>query len=442
MIYILLVLLLIILLLNFLLNNNDIIAPSVLFSFSFTIAVMFASFYVAKWQLNLHMNTFWVIFLGVLEFSVTSLLVSGIFKLFKSSNNYVREWIPNRISITNIQSILVILFEIFTIFYSVYSVVKLYNGSMLHFTSSVNQYRDQNLFGSENTVSLPLFVSYLRLIVEAMGYWFGYILINNYYVTKKVNIYLSLIVLLSGISSYIMGGRNGIITLLIMLVCFWFIISNKEKQFKKTIEFKTIIKLLIIGVVALSSFESLAFLIGRGGYGDINGLDYLAIYIGAPIKNLDIFLTGSTNRQIGFESQTFIHLVNTFGVKFHLVQRPIKLDLPFQHIWGFSLGNVYTTFYAFIYDFGYRGVGVLVFVMALLSQISYEIVKKSKKFFSPAISSLIYAYIGNTLVMSFFSNKFFEQIFDPLFVKMVIVWILLEIIFIRINFVKIGDKKL
>lgn len=434
MIYILLVLLLIILALNFLLNNNDIIAPAVLFSFSFTIAVIFASFYVVKWQLNMHVNTFFVIFLGVLEFSIVSLIVKWIFSIF-DRNQQFNEWHPHEISISSIKLVSVILFEILTIFYSIYSVVKLYNGSMFHFTDAVSQYRNQNLFSTE-IVSLPRSVGYVRLVVEASGYWFGYILINNYYLSKKINVKLVVIVLLSGISSYIMGGRNGIITLLIMLICFWFIISNKEKHFAKTVRFKTLLKLVVIGIIALSSFESLAFLIGRGGYDNTNGLDYLAIYIGAPIKNLDTFLMRSFNREIGYDSQTFIHLVNTIGVKLGLVKRPIKLDLPFQSVWGFSLGNVYTTFYSFIYDFGYKGVGVLIFIMGVLSQVSYELVKRSKKYFSPAISSLIYAFIGNTLIMSFFSNKFYEQIFDPAFFKMVVVWFLLEVFFRRINYMK------
>lgn len=431
--YLLLVLLIILLLFNLKLNRNDIIAPAVLFTFSFVISAFFAALYVGKWELFLHKNTFYVIIFGVLEFSVVCAFIHFIGTFFRHSS-YLREaWRPKIITISRIKLLIFAAFEILTIFYSIYAVVKLYHGSLLHFTDSINQYRNQNLFGNEK-LSLPRMVTYLRLSVEAGGYWFGYILVNNYFLTKKINVYLLMVVMLSAISSYIMGGRTGMINIIVALGCSWFIISNKSRNFRNLLKFKTLVSILLIGIIVLSCFESLAFLIGRGGYEGASGLDYLAIYIGAPIKNLDTFLQGNIYVNNIFESQTFINLMNGIGPKFHLIQHSIMLDLPFQRVGIYSLGNVYTTFYAFIYDFGYNGVWILVLIMAIISQMVYETVRSSYKVTSPAYSSLVYSYIATALVMSFFSNRFYEQIFNLSFTKIIIIWMLFKLIFIKVVF--------
>ncbi|KLD60505.1 hypothetical protein WP50_09840 [Lactiplantibacillus plantarum] len=98
-------------------------------------------------------------------------------------------------------------------------------------------------------------------------------------------------------------------------------------------------------------------LLGRE-VGSFSKANYLAIYFGAEIKNLDTFIQAGQFpiRPHGtFGAQTFLEFNRTFG-KFFGSNATVILDLPFQNINGLSLGNVYTTFYAFLYDFGYRGV--------------------------------------------------------------------------------------
>lgn len=433
MIYILLGLLLLLVVFSFLLNDRDIIAPAVLFSASITIGVLFASFYVKKWELNLHMNTFLVLLLGVFEFTMVSFLVKKLTIVRISDRKRDLTWKPQLIHIEESMTLLYIVFEILAIYYSIYVIVRLFNGSMSHFTESTLRYRDQNMFTSEK-VALPTMASYTRAIVDAGGYWFGYVLINNYFVNRKINYKYVIIVLLSATSSYLLGGRNGIISMIVVLICSWFIISNKASSYFKTVKVSTIMKLLALTIVVLSSFESLAFLIGRTGFKSAQGIDYLAVYIGAPIKNLDTFLQGPLYKQSGFESQTFINLMNVIGPKLHLTNRIIVLDLPFRYVGTLTLGNVYTTFYAFIYDFGYRGVVILVALMAFISQSVYEFVRNSKRTFYPAYSNLIYAFMASTLIMSFFSNKFYEQIFNKGFVRMLIIWGIFDVVFCRIIF--------
>lgn len=431
MIYLLCILLFVLILIEFISNNNDIITPSFLFTTSFFGATLFASIYAKRWHLGLHLNTFLVIFLGVLEFLLISYLVKKIFELNKKKETSLYFWSPQYIHIDNIKLLFFLGFEIFTILYSVYTVVKLVNGSMSDFTSAVVKYRNMNMFWGERLV-LPRVVSYSRIIVNAGGYWFGYILVNNFFVQKKLNFNVLFIVILSAISSYILGGRNGLINIIVGLVCSYFIISNRTKGFRKSMKFSTLIKLALLFIIVLSSFESLALLIGRSGFEGASRLDYLAIYIGAPIKNLDSYLQEFIPNT-GIGNQTFINLINWIGPKLGLSGTGYYLDLPYRTVDAMTLGNVYTTFYAFIYDYGYVGVSILVMIMAVISQIMYELVKKMYKGSPMPISSLIYSYTSSLLLMSFFSNKFFEQIFNINLIQTIIVWKLFNLLFYKIK---------
>ena len=86
-------------------------------------------------------------------------------------------------------------------------------------------------------------------------------------------------------------------------------------------------------------------------------------------------------------------------------------------------------FYPIIYDFGYFG--ILIFTAIEASYYCYfygkNLVKNIKNQIS--FSTYIYAYLFNDLIMSVFSNRFYETVFDAPFIKMAIVsWIMIKII--------------
>ena len=105
------------------------------------------------------------------------------------------------------------------------------------------------------------------------------------------------------------------------------------------------------------------------------------------------------------------------------------LDLPYQTANGLNTGNIYTTFYAYIYDFGYIGIIILPFIIGFVSEIIY-IKAKNTNLNNEKInlSIILYSYIFYTLAFSFFSNKFFEGTCTPTFIKYVIIWLLLKYI--------------
>ena len=144
----------------------------------------------------------------------------------------------------------------------------------------------------------------------------------------------------------------------------------------------------------------------------------------------------SKNNEI-WGSQTFVSIIRWLGPKFGIENYYYQLDLPFRRINGFSLGNVYTTFYPYIYDFGYLGEICLVVLMAIIVQCVYEICKRTKLKNSPSIPILLYGYMYSSIVLSFFSNKFYENTFTRnALIVIPVSWIVYEIFFCKIVFNK------
>ena len=129
---------------------------------------------------------------------------------------------------------------------------------------------------------------------------------------------------------------------------------------------------------------------------------------------------------------TFFCWYTYFGYKFGITEWQYTFDLPFLESNGFNMGNVYTTFYSYLYDFGFIGVFVLIALMALIFRPIYEKAKSSAS--SHADLWIIFSsYIAFQLIFSFFSNKFYEEIFTPGFFTSVIYLIVARLLLCRFN---------
>lgn len=423
MIYELIIILIVLLGFSFFLNKKDIIAPSFVFCASFVFCNMWAVAYAKTWELGLHFNTFMVIVGGVLVFIICSFIVSFFYDGIRGTNYVQEEQKCQKIEIDKWKNIICLLFCAFSIVYTINSVIHAVGGSWLHFTDAINRFRHDTLF-MDKTFNVSNWVSRIRIVVNAISYWYIYVIINNYIVEKKINILNVLIVISSAISSMTLGGRGGAVNIIFACVPITYTLMRKRYTFKLHIKFKTIIKLIVVGIVFLSTFQHTARLLGRSS--NYDPMYYLAIYCGAEIKNLDLYLQEYDRTIKGVDkiwgSQTFIYVIRWLGPKLGYEDIYYQLDLPFRKVRGLNLGNVYTTFYPYIYDFGYSGSIILTALMAIISQILYEKNKRVKINNKPSLYIIVYGYIFTSLVQSFFSNKFYEQNLHKTFIYSIIIW--------------------
>lgn len=423
---ILFLILLFLVLIIFKIYNKDVFEPSFLFSISFLILSLMALLNNNKWNLNLHLNTFLVVVLGVIEFVLVCFIVKTIYqKKFLKEEKYGA---PKLIKIPYyfeipyffLSIIICIVFALYII-----SVVNVDIKSIKDISNAIGIFDYLSKF-TENydTVKLPFLVSNSRFAIIAIGSIFNYVIINNYFVNKKFKLIEIGISLVALISTFLDGSRTGAFYYVFAIIAMIFILRNKKNNYKNNFNFIIFKNIFIISAIFILSFLPLAKLLGRNT-NNINTFDYISIYCGAQLKNLDIALQEDDfpKKSSIFGSQTFYTLNKTLGTKFNLKNYgPYHVDTPFRRINGYNLGNVYTTFYAYIYDFGYFGEFVLVFVMAFISQLIYEKTKESKKN-RISLSILMYSFISNMLIMSFFSNKFYENIFSTIFIKNILIWI-------------------
>lgn len=404
--------------------RRELAAPAVVYSFSFFICTIPAAIFSQRWELGLHLNTFLVITVGGLIFiSVCHIVEKVMAKMVLNPNKiHKHSWITIKSeNIRDWKLYILLLIGVTTIVFTLYEEISLTGQENI--VSAMLVYDQVSKFSdSENFVfSKPIWI--LRGFIDALGYWCIFVIVRNLSEKKKVSMLMYALLILALINIGDTGNRGGLVNYFVSLICVWLIFH--KTTYREYITKKNIVMAIIIIGALLVAFRFSASLLGRETSGNI--FEYLATYIGAQIKNLDIYLqTGTMNHGLG-SSQTFINIITWLGPKTGLFPTTYKLDLPFQSINGFNLGNVYTTYYAFLYDFGYVGAVLLTALMAAISQIIYCSVLRNTAQKPVPLTSLIYIYIYSFLLFSFFSDKFYENVFVSYILYLIVYWIIIKL---------------
>lgn len=413
-------------------SKRQVLTPQFGFCLSFLISTTYAILYVEEWSLDPSPGTFWTLLGGGLLFFVVSIIVGYVYDLMhKKEKRLIRikhkDPSTNVINIDNWKLIFFGIIQLFTLLLIIRFFSSISIGSL---SATIYYYRHTNLF-TEDIIRLPRHVVYLRHFSVASGYVWTYILINKFiYKSKKGRILLLVNIVISIVNGVILGGRTPAMVLIVAAGVQYYFIAQKKNGWSRVIKIKQVIKIMAICVVVLIAFEESVLLLGRTLNYDFG--EYLAIYLSAEIKNLDIFIREGRFGAGPEKWQTLIYVVNaleSIGISRGLYH---KLDIPFQRVNGHSLGNVATTYYAFLYDGGYFAVFLFITIMAIISQIAYKKAVVSRKTEDGTISIpvIAYSYIYFTLLFSFFSNKFYEMLFTREYIRYLIFWYLL-ILFIK-----------
>ena len=220
-----------------------------------------------------------------------------------------------------------------------------------------------------------------------------------------------------------------------------FLSINFNLNWKKNISTKTYIKISIIAIVLIMTFQVSLEWIGRSST-ETNLNDYIAKYLSAELKNLDIKISEGN---MGFKKITewstlnaaFSKILSLFGISNARHYADASTYIEYH---GIDLGNVYTIYYPFIIDLSYFGLFFFEGIMSFVCQLSF--CKATHNKFDTHcldLSKLIYAYILTMLFFSFFSNWFFNNVFSSGFIWCIITWLLFRY-FLETSKIKIGFK--
>ncbi|WP_431462731.1 O-antigen polymerase [Lactobacillus crispatus] len=417
--------------LSYYLNNRNLISPSVLFSVSFFSCALIALFNKNKWNLNLNSKTYFLISGSILEFILVSFIVKKVISSINFSNTgptTTSSQVGGRV-LTNTWGLLIV--QLCMVMYIIRDLrEKTQVKNIFQAASILNQTSLPTYIGKPLSLSSlsNLFIAF----IVASGLFTGFIFLRGLIIDKNFKSDCFFNLLVSIIAPFLTGSRGNTIYILIALIIFSYLILLAGNKLNLKNQKKFVFVALIILVFVIYLLPVSANLLGRR-MDDLS--DYIGIYIGAQIKNLNDFIANNhvpLTTSI-FGEQTFFTIIPLISKIFGLGIQPYKLNLPFQAVGFHSLGNVYTTFYPWLYDFGFIGVFVLTFIMSLICEIVYMAAMRKLKAtnqLKPTLSILLYGYLGSFIALSFFSNKFYEGINSTL-VYMIISWIVLIQIFVK-----------
>lgn len=122
---------------------------------------------------------------------------------------------------------------------------------------------------------------------------------------------------------------------------------------------------------------------------------YICCYIGGSIHLLDDFIKKPIDGSQIWGKETFYSIIRFIGQRFNIKDWIYISHLEFRYSNGLNVGNIYTAFRKYIYDFGYFGViWCTALVSFIYNQIYYTIKYSKKRSVLYDISIIFFGYIA------------------------------------------------
>ena len=432
--YLLVFSLLLILLFNFLVVSFDYMHPSVLFVIPFLLFGIISILGEEAYKIVFHEETLIVIVSSALVFTFITLLSQTLYK-----TNTQTKVVLSEIKISKVITFFFLIFFIATqlAFIKYLQEISIaYLGYIGNLGEMISLYDVMTKFWPdifrELDVPVPLLYRIGNPITQGFGYLIVYVFVYNYVAIKKVDKLHLLIIFFLCLNIVLNGSRSPIFRIVTMMLIIFYVLYNKKNNVKKgnlTFLFKSLCIVIFSGVF----FVFLLSLMGREN--DLPLFHYIFIYVGAPLVNLDNYLAFRPDGSYAtiFGEQTFRGLYAYLAkvIDDESLIFPTIDQFTFSNN-GLEIGNVYTTFYSFIYDFEYIGFIPLVIIIAVYYIFTYHKIKiRNIKLDTVNFSLFIYAYLFNDLIMLAFSNRFYTTVLDIAFVKIIVFSYVCYLLFIR-----------
>lgn len=397
------------------------IAPPVLVGAGMCGAAVIASFYCNGWGLN-RMNPESIMILGggPLLFTLLCFLLLRMGQSFSfpaASKKLVSEEF-SLYKLTKFYTFLDI-FVTFLIIAKIWYMRSVFGGLPL---AELIYATRIDVWAGDNLLQYPKFITY-GVTFSLLTSFFTYYLLAALIVGKESVKYKRLfyllwvhvvLLVLNGFSGGDKGsGLEPIIRLILMFLVVFY---SYRKSFR--LDTKIYVKILLVFLVIASFFKGLSEVLGRETDNYSNNTDMLAVYMGAEIKNFDIYMNHKDGnvKSKGFGDKTFYGLWQELNPK-----RDVS-NGTFQSYKDYNLGNVYTQYYYWHADFGLVGIAILTMFVAVISMFFYKkgILDTLSKRHSLTPSLCIYLSMAFPLFMTFFSSKFTEAVVRLNFLKLVL----------------------
>ena len=394
---------------------KNILSPPVLVGAGMLIASLVATSYYEAWEMyKICFETVVYIGGGTLFFTLSCL---PFLRKHHFSNGYSNLFDQNKLDITRIKCILLFLniLGAFTC-YIKFIVYGAYFGTMLGFSELMSAVRMDTWTG-ESEFGFPIYVRLMAKILLIFSYMVSFIFSVHFFSSKKDKMVMLLcinVLVLCALDGVISGGAKGeaMERLFAYITIFVFVFFYKRNSYG--INIRLFILFALAFLLFYNVFSVFNESIGRERNTDVHNKSSIwSIYIGAQIKNFDIYIKGQDGNDDTnyYGGETFKTLYSYIDKNYH--RNPGR----FQVVRTNTLGNVYTQYYAYHKDFGILGIWVVIMLSAILVMFFYN--KACDCLYNFKMSNLhLYAYSFMTLplFMSFFSPRLCECVLSVSFV--------------------------
>lgn len=419
-------------LLSFYISGGDIFSPPVLVTLGFLVSVIFASFfkYGSWWSGNISSDTVTIYLIGVVSFLI------GYYIVCRKVNYKKNQIVLAYIHVNNIYLYLFIFLAILSTLLNLYYIIKIV-GTSGGWTSIMMRYRIATLYAEANateSIRLPGFLGTAKMLVQAGGYVFVYILANNRIANPaKKNTLLFLTVIISLLSTATTAQRLDLIRMPVAYMAIQYLLKRKSGKLSKKVNGKLCFQYCIIIFIVIEMFANLKGIFGRSSSTE-TPIEYLARYIGGPILLFNDFLNNPTYHNSLFGKETFWGIYDFLNKITGNDIYKYTYGLEFRNIEGKKIGNVYSAFRMYYSDFGTIGVLILSSLLGIIFGLLYKrIIKEGHKSYpyrikigrfavrSNIISSLlIYSVIIHACLLLFYQDWFYAYILTWYQIKMFI----------------------
>lgn len=408
-------------------SKKVIFTPEFCFVVCFLPQLIYALFYVEKWNFNLSIYTMFVYIIGVTTFVFGALLYKSYFlkkEIVNKKNNNI-----NKIELSNSFLLLFLFFQMIA-FVIVSQAIEQATGR----TNLVEAIEMFGFLSKGSGIEMANIPGKMNMICYTSSFLWSYYLIHSLvykYKSSKILLFLNLI--LSIVHHVVTGSRGGVIELIGASLIFWYLFRGESRNWEKIISFKVVFKGIVLAIFCLIGFRFSLGLLGRSATAGETISDYVARYLSAPLKNIDIKIrSGAMGVTRIFEWKTISSLLAFFskflGFDYSLILGDAS---TYMDINGFGLGNVYTIYYPMIQDLDFFGPIIFIFLMSIICEILFvhamKTAKNESEYTHLRISVVIYGYVFSKLIFSFFSNRFYDNVISTGMIWCIIFWIMVKI---------------
>ena len=423
MIYLLLAISVLFLLLNLKLAHGDYFHPSVIFCAVFTASELLCVFFQKSYAITIYPVTVIVLSCGFAIFTLIHWLYAR--KISREPVQYkplkkieISSWLIYPLIAAQIVAVVAFVVYLRRLSFA-------YDGEARSLSEMINLYDTMTKFWQKQflklAVPVPMPYRVLNPFVHAGGYICVYAFVHNWVAERKIDWRCLISVGMLCVLIFLNGSRSPLLRVLTMVLILYYILGYRNGVFKRG-DGKVFLKTAAFVIPAIVVLV-LMVKIMRPGVKIADLGDYVFIYAGAPVVNLNNWLIKASGKahltRIG--GQTFRYMYNYLGKWTGNKKMQTYASI---NKFAFSankkeIGNVYTCYYLLIYDFSYIGAVVMTVVMAWYYTHQYSRFVTAQKLFRFDPQLYIYAYLFNDLVMSFFSARFYETTVNPDFIKFV-----------------------